>query len=81
MSNSSNILFEAIPGDDRARMKELLKAALQSATEPVKKGRLALELPHWIYAGDTPLHAAAAEYRVEIAKLLLAAGADISGAG
>ncbi|NBV22350.1 MAG: hypothetical protein EBS05_10595 [Proteobacteria bacterium] len=31
---------------------------------------------HWIYSGDTALHVAAAGYRVEIAKLLLAAGAD-----
>ena len=43
--------------------------------------RLALELPHWIYVGDTALHAAAAGYRVEIAKLLIAAGAGANAAG
>ena len=31
---------------------------------------------HWIYVGDTLLHLAAAGYRVEIVRLLLAAGAD-----
>ena len=33
------------------------------------------------YAGDTALHIAAAGYRVEIARLLLAAGADTCSAG
>jgi ankyrin repeat protein len=31
---------------------------------------------HWIYSGDTALHLAAAGYRVELVRLLLAAGAD-----
>jgi len=81
ISNSSDILMHAILDDDRARVKELLKAAPELANERMKKARLALELPHWIYAGDTPLHMAAAGYRVEIAKLLLAVGADVNAAG
>ena len=50
------------------------------ATCGADKERLELSLPHWIYAGDTALHAAAAGYRVEIAKMLLAAGADARAA-
>ena len=79
-TNPSESLFNAILDDDRGRVKELLKSNPQLANEPVKKARLAMELPHWIYVGDTPLHAAAAGHRVEIAKLLLAAGADANAA-
>jgi hypothetical protein len=81
MPNSSKSLLSAILDDDRAKVKELLRAAPRLATEPMEKARLAWELPHWIYVGDTPLHAAAAGYRVEIAKLLLAAGANVNAPG
>lgn len=33
------------------------------------------EIEHYVYAGDTPLHVAAAAYRPDIARLLLARGA------
>ena len=51
-------------------------------TRVIEEARL-YESPifHWIYVGDTPLHLAAAGYRVEIVKLLLAAGADPNAAG
>jgi ankyrin repeat protein len=81
MQNPSESFLKAILDDDPARVKVLLTEEPRLAIEPVKKARLALELPHWIYVGDTPLHAAAAGYRVEIAKLLLAAGADVNAAG
>src|SRR6266849_4316456 len=35
------------------------------------------EFPHYLYAGDTPLHAAAAGYRIEFARELIKQGADI----
>ena len=35
------------------------------------------EVDHYLYAGDTPLHAAAAGYRLEIAEHLLEHGADV----
>ena len=44
------------------------------------KARCDSRIAHWIYVGDTALHAAAAGYRVEIAEMLLAAGADPSAA-
>jgi hypothetical protein len=69
-------LLEAILDDDRARVKELLNkdAALTRAT--ATDAKLESRIAHWIYAGDTALHVAAAGYRVEIARTLLAAGAD-----
>lgn len=74
-------LVAAILDDDRAKVKGLLKLdpglAGGCATEDViYKSNIA----HWIYAGDTPLHVAAAGYRAEIAKMLLAAGADVNAA-
>jgi ankyrin repeat protein len=81
MLNPSDSLLNAIVTDDRGWVKSLLSTSPQLAIEPVKQARLALQLPHWIYAGDTPLHAAAAGYRIEIAQLLLAAGAEADAAG
>jgi ankyrin repeat protein len=81
MPSQSESLINAILDDDSAKVRALLKASPHLAIEPVKKARLALELPHWIYVGDTSLHVAAAGYRVEIAMLLLAAGADVNAAG
>ena len=37
-------------------------------------------IPHWVYTGDSALHIAAAGYRVEVAGMLLAAGADTCSA-
>jgi ankyrin repeat protein len=81
MSNPSQSLFAAILDDDRARVKELLKKDPRlpvnaTQTEP----QLERGIAHWIYVGDTTLHVAAAGYRVEIAKMLLAAGADANSA-
>lgn len=73
-------LVKAILDDDRARAKVLLKQNPALARAGAKKARLESSIPHWIYAGDTALHVAAAGYRVEIAKLLLDAGADVGAA-
>jgi hypothetical protein len=54
----------------------LLKQDPALAKELTKTPRLELRVPHWIYAKDSPLHVAAAGHRVEIAKLLLEAGAN-----
>ena len=77
-----DVLLAAILDDNRARVKELLKADSGLVTRVIEEARL-YESPifHWIYVGDTPLHLAAAGYRVEIVKLLLAAGADPNAAG
>ena len=81
MPDQFQSLVEAILDDDRVRAKELLKqnAALARAVAP--KPRLESGIAHWIYAGDSALHVAAAGYRVELAKLLLASGANCRAAG
>jgi len=73
-------LLAAIVEDDRDRVNALLEqdAALVTATAPA--ARYESKIAHWIYAGDTALHVAAAGYRVEIATMLLSAGADCSSA-
>src|SRR5229473_1701575 len=74
-------LLRAIVNDDRAAVKELLQADRTIATRGVDKAKLYKSpIAHWIYVGDTALHLAAAGYRVEIARLLLAAGADPNAA-
>jgi hypothetical protein len=80
MQNQISALFGAIINDDRHRAGQMLKKNPALATELTKSPQLERRLPHWIYAKDTALHVAAAGYRVEIAKLLLDAGADPNSA-
>jgi hypothetical protein len=75
-------LLRAILDDDRAALKEFLQADRALAIRGIDKARLYnSKIFHWVYVGDTALHLAAAGYRVEIARLLLAAGADPNAAG
>ena len=75
-------LLRAILIGDRVRVKNLLQADRALTTRGIDKARLYKSpIAHWIYVGDTALHLAAAGYRVEIARLLLAAGADPNAAG
>jgi hypothetical protein len=80
MPDQFQSLVRAILDDDRAQAGALLKrdAGLANASAPM--ARLESGIAHWIYAGDSALHVAAAGYRVELAKLLLEAGADCSAA-
>jgi hypothetical protein len=74
-------LLRAILNDDRTRAKALLKSDAGLAKRRVSEARLyRSQIFHWIYVGDTALHLAAAGYRVEIARLLLGAGADPNAA-
>jgi Ankyrin repeats (many copies)/Ankyrin repeats (3 copies) len=71
----------AIVDDDRPRVKELLRGDGRLATGLIDQARLyQSQIFHWIYVGDTALHLAAAGYRLEIVRLLLAAGADPNAA-
>jgi len=73
-------LVEAILRDNGGKVKELLNQDATLATATASVARLEAKIAHWIYAGDTALHIAAAGYRVEIARMLLASGADSSAA-
>jgi hypothetical protein len=80
MQEPFQLLVKAMLDDDRARVKALLRQHAALARAGSTQARLATEITHWIYAGDTALHVAAAGYRVEIVKLLLAADADLNAA-
>jgi len=80
MQNQISALFGAIINDDCHRVGRMLRKNPAVATELAKTPRLERRLPHWIYAKDSALHVAAAGYRVEIAKLLLKAGANPNSA-
>jgi ankyrin repeat protein len=74
-------LFAAILADDRPAVKALLEAHPRLSTTAVQaEPLLDAGIAHWMYVGDTALHAAAAGYRVEIAKMLLAGGGDPNAA-
>jgi hypothetical protein len=58
-------ILTAILDDDRPRVMELLKADPGLATCLIAEARLCeSKIVHWIYAGDTALHLAAAGHRV-----------------
>src|SRR6478672_10525342 len=76
-----DMLLKAILDDNRPKVAALLKADAGLATRLIEKPKLyQSKIFHWIYVGDTVLHLAAAGYRAEIVKLLLAAGADANAA-
>lgn len=61
-----------------AASPELASACLdEGATRHGPQGYFLDEIKHYLYAGDTALHVAAAAYRDEIARTLLAAGANV----
>jgi ankyrin repeat protein len=71
----------AIVDDDAVAVGKLLLIDPNLATRLIAKRKLCTSsIFHWIYAGDTGLHLAAAGYRVEIVRLLLNAGADPNAA-
>ena len=76
VKNQFESLLAAVIDDDRTSLKALLKKYPSLSTRTVERAWLEVRLPHWVYAGDTVLHVAAAGYRTEIARMLLEAGAD-----
>ena len=81
MRQSTDKFVTSILDDDRAAAKRLLSADPGLASDLFPKPKLYNSgIFHWIYVGDTPLHLAAAGYRVEIVRLLLKSGADPNSA-
>jgi ankyrin repeat protein len=78
-------LIEAVIGGDTPAVARLLAASpalacaslLEGATRASPKPHWREDIKHYLYAGDTALHAAAAAYRHDAARQLIAAGADI----
>jgi len=78
--------MKAIVRDDASEVTKLLASAPSLATERVivgatrqaTKDYFFREIVHYLYGGDTPLHAAAAGYRKAIAQQLLKNGANVT---
>jgi ankyrin repeat protein len=79
-------LLRAIASGDGARFTRTLDSSPQLASRSIRVGASRDEadtyfLPairHYVYAGDTALHIAAAAYQLELAESLVAKGADVS---
>src|SRR5215471_6065223 len=79
-------LVRAIVADDTREAAKLIAqspwlARQHIATGATRQGAVDFffdEIKHYLYAGDTPLHAAAAGYRHDIAQELITHGADIN---
>ena len=70
-------ILKAILDDDDSKVKGLIKGDPSLINCTVQTPRLyEKEIFHWLYAGDTALHLAAAGYRNKIGAILLKAGAD-----
>ena len=78
-------LVRAIVGEDAATASRLFAASpalatacfAEGASRTAAKTYFVDEIGRYIYAGDTALHIAAAAYRTEIAKKLIATGANV----
>src|SRR5262245_40334031 len=74
-------LLTAILEDERPAAKRVLAADKSLEPRRIEAPKLyRSKIFHWIYMGDTALHLAAAGYRTEMIRLLLAAGADPNAA-
>lgn len=81
MPHPFDSLYAAILDEDRAKVKEMLDNDPGLIRRGIAEERYESGIAHWIYAGDSVLHVAAAGHRAEIARMLLAVGADVGSAG
>ncbi len=78
-------LFGAIASRDLAEVMKRLEAAPALACRPLRTGASRQDpgpyfmaaISHYVYAGDTALHVAAAAHRRELAEPVVALGADV----
>jgi ankyrin repeat protein len=78
-------LFRAIASHDDSETTRRLGAAPDRATRPIRNGASRQDpdtyflaaIHHYVYAGDTALHVAAAAHNSNLAQALVAAGADV----
>ena len=79
-------LLRTIVANDPGETSRLLAASPGLATDRAEVGATRqaateyyfVEIEHYVYAGDSALHIAAAAHRPEIARMLLSAGADVA---
>ena len=78
-------LLRAIIADDVAEVTKLIEGSPGLVRQSLALGASRQdaqefffeEIKHYLYAGDTPLHAAAACYRLNIARELIQRGANV----
>lgn len=81
-------LLKTIVSDHASEFAKLLKESPALALQPLRVGASRQdasdfffeEIKHYLNAGDTALHAAAAGYRVNMARTLIQQGADVKAA-
>src|ERR1700742_3038345 len=79
------VLMREIAAGDTAGVLQKLTASPALANECLKEGATRQnpnkfyleEIRHYLYAGDSAVHTAAAAYRYKIARKLIALGADV----
>ena len=79
-------LVRAVVAGDNEATSALLAASPHSAVASLERGATRqaatqsyfVEINHYLYAGDTALHIAAAGYRPDLVRALLALGADVT---
>jgi ankyrin repeat protein len=71
------LIFEAVLNGEE-EVARVLRAAPEAYRKRASRDILVHAIPHWLYAGDTPLHLAAAVLRPGVAKILLESGSDPS---
>src|SRR5262245_10595164 len=79
-------LIRAIVSDQASEVAKLIEASPALARESLPEGATRAkaaefyfkEIAHYLYAQDTALHAAAAGYRLAVAKVLVNKGANVA---